>query len=175
MDNTCLVISRNWRLVSWFPNCVPGYPGCPSEFTGALTDILNFRGKHSNISQTPCKLLAWGRSQFQHSIMLYYFQWHPISVKLDFPLVAVIKCKTQINISVKQEMRVAGSNLIPKLEKLCRAQQVQTSHEKYLWVFENKINIICFSFNLCFFNMPSKLLGHKCLLSCLDLTNTWNC
>ena len=27
---------------------------------------------------------------------------------------------------------------------------------------------------LFFFNMPTKLLGHKCLLSCLDLTNTWN-
>ena len=25
-----------------------------------------------------------------------------------------------------------------------------------------------------FFNMPTKLLGHKCLLSCLDLTNVWN-
>lgn len=41
-------------------------------------------------------------------------------------MVAVIKSKVWAKISVEQEMRLPESNLIPRIQKLCRAQQAYT-------------------------------------------------
>ncbi|XP_068115052.1 zinc finger BED domain-containing protein 5-like [Hyperolius riggenbachi] len=45
-----------------------------------------------------------------------------------FSAVAVIKSKYRSKLEVEKEMRLAVSNLIPRFEKLCSAQQAHTSH-----------------------------------------------
>jgi len=47
--------------------------------------------------------------------------------KAEFLTVALIKSKYHAKINVEQEMRVAVSSLIARLENLCSPQQVHTS------------------------------------------------
>ena len=70
-----------------------------------------------NISQTPCKLSILSLRSltvftWDHAVFLsitYYL------LEAGFSMVAVMKSKTRRNLSVEQEMMVAGANQIPRL------------------------------------------------------------
>lgn len=61
-------------------------------------------------------------------------------------------------------MKVVMSNLIPRFELLCRAQQTHTSLEYIPMIISEGVKMLFFLLSYMHFQVATKLLGHKYLL-----------